>query len=70
MAVARDAHARPTPHNAALHRPAEDVLILPGVKVRREGRIESFLDARPTLSSADVRWSGLTRPRSTVVMPN
>jgi AraC family transcriptional regulator len=65
MAVPHDAHAhaqvhaRPTPHRGALHRPAGDSLILPGVAVRREGRIEPFLDAHPTLSSADVRWSGL-----------
>ena len=65
MAVPHDAHAhaqvhaRPTPHRGALHRPAGDSLILPGVAVRREGRIEPFLAAHPTLSSADVRWSGL-----------
>ena len=65
MAVPHDSHARvhihlhPTPHDGALHRPAGGSLILPGVEVRREGRFEPFLDAHPTLSSADVRWSGL-----------
>lgn len=32
---------------------------LSGVEVRREGRIEPFLHARPTLSSAAAQWSGL-----------
>jgi AraC family transcriptional regulator len=30
-----------------------------GVEVRREGRIEPFLHARPTLSSAAAHWSGV-----------
>jgi AraC family transcriptional regulator len=33
--------------------------ILSGVEVMREGRIEPFLHAHPTLSSSSVRWAGL-----------
>jgi AraC family transcriptional regulator len=33
--------------------------ILPGVEVVREGRVEPFLHAYPTLSSSSVRWEGL-----------
>ena len=54
-----DAHARPTPHHGALHRPAADALMLPGIEVKRKGRFEPLLDAHPTRSSAHVRWSGL-----------
>ena len=63
MAFPHDAHAqahgRPMPHDVALRRQAADSLILPGVEVRREGRIEPFLHAHPILSSTGVRWSGL-----------
>jgi AraC family transcriptional regulator len=34
-------------------------LILSGIKVVREGRVEPFLQAHPTLSSAAVLWSGV-----------
>ena len=34
-------------------------LILPGVEVKREGRVEPFLHAHPALSSAAIRWSGV-----------
>ena len=34
-------------------------LILPGVEVIREGRVERFLDIRPTLSSTAVQWEGV-----------
>ena len=33
--------------------------ILSGVEVVREGRVEPFLHAHPTLSSSSVRWAGL-----------
>jgi AraC family transcriptional regulator len=33
--------------------------VLSGVEVAREGRIEPFLNAHPTLSSSSVRWAGL-----------
>ena len=33
--------------------------ILSGVEVIREGRVEPFLHAHPTLSSSSVRWAGL-----------
>jgi len=33
--------------------------ILSGVEVVREGRVEPFLNAHPTLSSSSVRWPGL-----------
>ena len=62
MALAHDAqhvHAHPPQHDGALQHPAGGSPIIPGVEVRREGRIEPFLDAHPTLSSAGVKWSGL-----------
>ncbi len=34
-------------------------LILPGIAVKRDGRIEPFLSAHPTLSSSAVRWAGV-----------
>ena len=52
-------HAHPPQTDGALQRPAGDSPIIPGVEVRRKGRIEPFLDVHPTLSSADVKWSGL-----------
>jgi len=36
-----------------------ELLRLPGVEVKREGRVEPFLDARPRLSSSSVRWAGV-----------
>ena len=65
MAVPQDAHAHEqvhansTPPHRSLDRAAGDSLTLTGVEVRREGRIEPFLEAHPTVSSADVKWSGL-----------
>ena len=63
MALPHDAQAhvpvsaRPTPPHGA--RKLGDSPTLPRVEVRRQGRLEPFLDAHPSLSSADVRWSGL-----------
>jgi AraC family transcriptional regulator len=34
-------------------------LILGGVEVKREGRVEPYLNTQPALSSAAVRWSGV-----------
>jgi AraC family transcriptional regulator len=47
------------PHGAARQRPTGRTLVLPGVVVKREGRIEPFLHTHPTLSSAAVRWNGV-----------
>lgn len=55
MAVSHDADVRHTMHDGSRGRS----LVLPGVEVMREGRLEPFLHAHPTLSSAQVRWSGL-----------
>jgi len=62
MALAHDAqhvHAHPPHHDGVLERLAGGSPIIPGVEVRRKGRIERFLDAHPILSSAGVKWSGL-----------
>jgi AraC family transcriptional regulator len=59
MAVARVADASRRPHNTARPYSTGAATILPGVKVVREGRIESFLDAHPSLSSAALGWAGL-----------
>ena len=40
-------------------RPAEAPLTLPGVEVKREGRLEPFLHTHPALSSVAARWTGL-----------
>jgi len=45
MALAHDAqhvHAHPPQHDGALQHPAGGSPIIPGVEVRREGRIEPF----------------------------
>jgi len=34
-------------------------LILPGIEVRRQGRVEPLLHAHPMLSSSPARWSGV-----------
>src|SRR5215813_8143326 len=47
------------PHGAARLQPTGRSLVLPGVVVKREGRVEPFLHAHPTLSSAGVRWNGV-----------
>jgi AraC family transcriptional regulator len=39
---------------------------LPGVEVRRAGKVEPFLQARPTLSSAAAQWSGIVLEGYTV----
>ena len=59
MAVPDDVNARHRTHDSARQRSADRSLIVPGVEVMREGRVEPFLHAHPTLSSAEVRWSGL-----------
>ena len=46
-------------NDGARRRSPERSLIIPRVEVMREGRVEPFLHAQPTLSSANVRWSGL-----------
>jgi hypothetical protein len=47
------------PHRAIGYGLSSQRVILPGVEVRREDRIEAFLHARPTLSSTTVGWAGL-----------
>jgi AraC family transcriptional regulator len=59
MAVAHVLDVSRCPHNTAQRCSAGAPLILPGVEVMREGRVEPFLQARPTLSSAAVRWAGI-----------
>jgi AraC family transcriptional regulator len=58
MAVARNGDVRPW-RETARRRPGGDPLILPRVEVVREGRVEPFLHAHPTLSSTAVPWSGI-----------
>jgi AraC family transcriptional regulator len=59
MAIFRVADVRQlSRHTARLHATG-DPLILRGVEVIREGRVEPFLHAHPTLSSSSVRWAGL-----------
>ena len=41
-------------------------LVVPAVIVVREGRIEPFLDSRPTKSSAPAHWSGIALEKYTV----
>ena len=43
----------------ASRRPGLDPPVLPGVEVIRKGRVEPFLEARPALTSAAIRWGGL-----------
>ena len=59
MAAAHVADASRRPHDAARPYETGARLILPGVEVVRAGRVEPFLQAHPTLSSAAVRWAGL-----------
>ena len=42
-----------------LQSPVDNRLIVPGVGLVRRGRVEPFLDALPTLSSARAQWSGI-----------
>lgn len=60
MAVAHHAGVQRSPRDKARHRTPDNPLVLPRVEVVREGRVEPFLHAHPTLSSAVVGWSGLT----------
>jgi AraC family transcriptional regulator len=53
------AHIRRPSRTAAPRQPAGRSVILSGVEVIRKGRVEPFLHARPTLSSARASWSGL-----------
>ena len=46
--------------NVTHRRSAAGPFILPRVEVVRKGRVEPFLHAHPTLSSAAVGWSGIT----------
>jgi hypothetical protein len=57
--VAGSGDVRQPWRNMARRRPAGDPPILPGVEVTRGGRVEPFLHAHPTLSSAAVPWSGI-----------
>jgi hypothetical protein len=59
MAAAHVADASRRPHDTARPYETGAPLILPEVEVVREGRVEPFLHAHPTLSSAAVRWAGL-----------
>src|SRR5262249_12237284 len=43
----------------ALHGPI-DRAVIPGIEVVREGRLERFLQASPSLSSTPIQWTGLT----------
>ena len=56
--MAHSADVRPPLRDTARRRLASEPAVLPAVEVVREGRVEPFLHARPTLSSA-ARWSGL-----------
>jgi AraC family transcriptional regulator len=60
MAVPNDADARYTTHTDARRRLKGRPPVLPGIEVMREGRAEPFLRTQPALSSAAVRWSGLS----------
>jgi AraC family transcriptional regulator len=46
----------PTGHSYGHH---VTVPVVPGVQVKREGYVEPFLRAPPTVSSTDVRWGGV-----------
>lgn len=48
----------PSDASRALHGAASQI-DLPGIEVRREGRVEPLLDARPKLSSTAAHWSGV-----------
>jgi AraC family transcriptional regulator len=59
MAVAHTSDVQQRAPGSGRPRSKGDRLILPGVEVVREGRVEPLLHANPTLSSAVVRWAGL-----------
>lgn len=52
-------NASQPPQGTAPSRAAAGRLILSGVEVRREGRVEPFLHEHPTLSSSAALWAGL-----------
>jgi AraC family transcriptional regulator len=52
--LSADGVPRPHPHGHHFIVP-----VVPGVQVKREGQVERFLHANPTLSSTDVRWAGV-----------
>jgi AraC family transcriptional regulator len=45
------------------HSAVDSLLTVPCISLVREGCVEPFLDARPTLSSAHARWSGVALER-------
>jgi AraC family transcriptional regulator len=55
VAIARAKHT----HDKARQSSTGAPVILPGIEVMREGRIEPFLHVDPTLSSTAMGWSGL-----------
>lgn len=60
MAVTRGADVPQSLEDAAPRRSGADPVILPGVEVIREGRVEPFLGTRrPTVSSAAAQWGGV-----------
>jgi AraC family transcriptional regulator len=59
MAVEHSTDAPGVPLSTARQRSTDGRLILPGIAVKREGKIERFLHAHPTLSSGAVGWSGV-----------
>lgn len=59
MAAVHAADVPRPPQRAASQPSTGGRLILSGIKVVREGRVEPFLRADPTLSSAAVLWSGV-----------
>jgi AraC family transcriptional regulator len=59
MAVVHAADVPQPPQSTAQPRSTGGDLILPGLEVIREGRVEPFLHAHPALSSVPVRWAGV-----------
>jgi AraC family transcriptional regulator len=59
MAISDAANIRQPTETATRHRSTDCRLVVAGVEVVREGRVEPFLHARPRLSSAAVQWPGL-----------
>src|SRR5262245_5631335 len=59
MALEHSTGAPGVPLRTARQRSTGGRLILPGIAVKREGKIEPFLQAHPTLSSGPVGWSGV-----------
>jgi hypothetical protein len=63
--IHRSIAARPS-DGAGARYPAISRIIVPGVDVVRDGREESFLATRPTLSSVPVEWGGIALENYTV----